>query len=772
MESKTALLSVPSFHDLYVAPSVDVTYPKDYDKTPVDPDYQPLFITPRNITSFASALKRFYQFMRLPYSWHGLTYEGVACAHWSVRAVATPHESIVPITPEFLKEYLEMSHSTWIWCVSMFFEAWAKEPDPIEVMKKMKLTSFSGAPINADVANQHHRQGVHLQGIYAATEFSCASKLTTETPEAGLEWFEFTDYAAPVLVSVPPGEENAFEVALKKTASHILSLTNGAIDGEAVYITSGLVEKHFQNAFFHRILGRVDDQITLSTGEKQIPDHWNFNEMIILGSPEKPFHLTGKLTLRRGAIIKDYSDQIDQLYCTVDETSDSNVTILINSYDGRGWDLQDTPRYVNDIVTELPLAAGRGIFPSDFVYQYPTVRLLATKLTTYSDHQLMKDLIMKYFQNWPTPFHPSDLKIERLDEALLITGTTGSIGSQILLQAIQLPSVKTVYAFNRPGKGSLIDRPLSAFENHGHDPAVLKSSKIVYVEAWKVNFNLSLQSFEPAIAGVRQFIDFSLVFPCTPRLVFLSSVSIAKAKYRIPETSLTDIDAATASGYGVGKWVAESILTRAAEATGIRPIIVRVGQISGRPNGYWHSKEWFPSLVQVSQRIGALPKKTVLSFAPLTAAAKAILEFRHSDNLFQHLVQPRPITRRTLSSYIGKALNISRISEKQWLENLQALSATKAQQPPISAIHLLDGQRKNKKSGSTSLHPESGVPMYPPPFPLPSPSLFSYLLFQQFLFPTLTHPLAETLLFVVSGDSTPKQRHPAFLYRLTQKLMP
>ncbi|KIJ42605.1 hypothetical protein M422DRAFT_254043 [Sphaerobolus stellatus SS14] len=336
MESKTALLSVPSFHDLYVAPSVDVTYPKDYDKTPVDPDYQPLFITPRNITSFASALKRFYQFMRLPYSWHGLTYEGVACAHWSVRAVATPRESIVPITPEFLKEYLEMSHSTWIWCVSMFFEAWAKESDPIEVMKKMKLTSFSEAPINADVANQHHRQGVHLQGIYAATEFSCASKLTTETPEAGLEWFEFTDYAAPVLVPVPPGEENAFEIALKKTASHILSLTNGAIDGEAVYITSDLVEKHFQNASFHRILGRVDDQITLSTGEKTNPGPL---EEIIMTDPHVEFTIVfgrGRLTI--GILItprsyegsrKDWISRVSQSYMVMCSTftEDKELTL-------------------------------------------------------------------------------------------------------------------------------------------------------------------------------------------------------------------------------------------------------------------------------------------------------------------------------------------------------------------------------------------------------------------------------------------------------------
>ena len=35
--------------------------------------------------------------------------------------------------------------------------------------------------------------------------------------------------------------------------------------------------------------------------------------------------------------------------------------------------------------------------------------------------------------------------------------------------------------------------------------------------------------------------------------------------------------------------------------------MIRVGQVSGAQNGLWNTKEWFPSLVQAAQIIGALP---------------------------------------------------------------------------------------------------------------------------------------------------------------------
>lgn len=60
-------------------------------------------------------------------------------------------------------------------------------------------------------------------------------------------------------------------------------------------------------------------------------------------------------------------------------------------------------------------------------------------------------------------------------------------------------------------------------------------------------------------------------------------------------------------GYGESKWVSEMILHAAAKATPLRPMVVRVGQISGGINGSWNSSDWVPSIVKSSIAIGCLP---------------------------------------------------------------------------------------------------------------------------------------------------------------------
>lgn len=72
------------------------------------------------------------------------------------------------------------------------------------------------------------------------------------------------------------------------------------------------------------------------------------------------------------------------------------------------------------------------------------------------------------------------------------------------------------------------------------------------------------------------------------------------------ETSV-DASRAMGSGYGESKWVGEKILEAAASETGLTTIVVRVGQISGGRNGYWHQKEWFPSLVRSSLFLRVFP---------------------------------------------------------------------------------------------------------------------------------------------------------------------
>jgi thioester reductase-like protein len=60
-------------------------------------------------------------------------------------------------------------------------------------------------------------------------------------------------------------------------------------------------------------------------------------------------------------------------------------------------------------------------------------------------------------------------------------------------------------------------------------------------------------------------------------------------------------------GYRESLWVAERVLDHAAVTTALRPVIVRIGQLSGGKNGYWSTAEWVPSIVRSGEVVKALP---------------------------------------------------------------------------------------------------------------------------------------------------------------------
>lgn len=83
--------------------------------------------------------------------------------------------------------------------------------------------------------------------------------------------------------------------------------------------------------------------------------------------------------------------------------------------------------------------------------------------------------------------------------------------------------------------------------------------------AWKVDFNLSLSSFEPHIRGTRHLIDLALSGPnpSSTRFVFTSSISSVQGWDRsegpVPEGVLQDASVAVGIGYGESKYIAERV---------------------------------------------------------------------------------------------------------------------------------------------------------------------------------------------------------------------
>ncbi|KZP33087.1 hypothetical protein FIBSPDRAFT_943508 [Athelia psychrophila] len=226
-----------------------------------------------------------------------------------------------------------------------------------------------------------------------------------------------------------------------------------------------------------------------------------------------------------------------------------------------------------------------------------------------------EEMIMKY---------SADIKIVAItslgrpvDTVVLVTGT---LGSYVLVSA------------------TIQDRQTNAFEDIGLNLVLLRTSKLVYVEghsalpklglsdalyeelrssvtiiihnAWRLDFNLSLASFEPSICGTRNLANLALQssYASTIRFMFTSSIGSTlgwdQAKGAFLEEIQMDVATASSSGYGEGKYVSERILHK----SGLQASSFRIGQFSGGiPNRAWATSDWVPSMVKSSLALGALP---------------------------------------------------------------------------------------------------------------------------------------------------------------------
>lgn len=81
--------------------------------------------------------------------------------------------------------------------------------------------------------------------------------------------------------------------------------------------------------------------------------------------------------------------------------------------------------------------------------------------------------------------------------------------------------------------------------------------------AWKVDFNQSLRSYEPLIANTRRLIDACYSFARPITLLFSSSEAASigwdRSNGPVPEQPLSDPSVASATGYGASKYVVENV---------------------------------------------------------------------------------------------------------------------------------------------------------------------------------------------------------------------
>jgi len=136
------------------------------------------------------------------------------------------------------------------------------------------------------------------------------------------------------------------------------------------------------------------------------------------------------------------------------------------------------------------------------IYAYPTVDQLTNYLVTLvadphtdktedvkSHVDQIETMIDQYSNPWPTINGNAEP-----GTVVLLTGSTGSLGSHILEALLRDPRILRIYAFNRPSSRqvSLLDRHIDRFEDKGFDKALLASGKLTCIEGDTSQDNLGV----------------------------------------------------------------------------------------------------------------------------------------------------------------------------------------------------------------------------------------------------------------------------------------
>ncbi|KAK2591580.1 hypothetical protein QQS21_010731 [Conoideocrella luteorostrata] len=511
---------------------------------------------------------------------------------------------------------------------------------------------------------------------------------------------------------------------------------------------------------------------------KQTPSHGRIQrDMIIVTAEGKPMLRAGKGTVQRKMTVDLYATELNVLYSAAEDTSPYDAKNG-NSMPIAGTDTQhdvSTEDVVKQLIAEssdipvdeistgadlfelgldslqvtiivkkinktLLARSGSQLLDARKMYSYPTISALSRAVSSLargetlddrpqSDVKRMQQLYGIHIENMPISGRPA-LKRPLNGSVILLTGSTGSLGSYILDVLLSSPNVSQIFCLNR-GRDSFsrqknsqsskglhpLNQKVKFLEANLSEPnfglpraeykTILTQVTDIIHNAWQVNFNLSIESFATQIAGVQNMIEFAAHSTFGARICYISSVSAVGGRIgEVAEQIYTDWQTPHATGYGQSKFVAERLLDTAAREADVSVIVCRVGQVAGPTlaAGMWPKQEWLPSLIASSKYLGMLPeslgKMDTVDWIPVDLLGKAVSEIvvNSAENpgatVVYHATNSQRINWAKLVPTIAQCIGARRDAEivplKSWVEALQKSKSHTEDVKENPAIKLLD----------------------------------------------------------------------------------
>lgn len=252
---------------------------------------------------------------------------------------------------------------------------------------------------------------------------------------------------------------------------------------------------------------------------------------------------------------------------------------------------------------QLTRALRRSFYRPDFalstVYQNSTIpKLVAAILSMngneHNERKTIENLLVTYrelIQKMPIPKDLSSRASGPVN--VLLTGSTGTVGTYLLHAQLYREGVGHIFCLNRGEDGGRaahlksfavaglettgldngehiafikadLQQPLLGLDSPTYDLLGAQLGLVIHA-AWPVNFNLALSAIRPQLAGLVNLL--ALAASASAQFVFISSIAAVEgyAKGSAPEEVLHNLDYPAAFGYGRAKFLAELLVDAAAQ---------------------------------------------------------------------------------------------------------------------------------------------------------------------------------------------------------------
>ncbi|KZO93858.1 acetyl-CoA synthetase-like protein [Calocera viscosa TUFC12733] len=777
---------------------------------------------------------------------------GVSAASGITPLMFKPSKLPAVPSPETIIEGSKRGKADYIVAVPSFCVDWSQDETTVKYMATLKAVMYGGGPLPKETGDHLAKSGVNVVVAYGTTEGGLLFTLEVNKDDP-MDW-NYGRLHPDMQVKLIPEGDSLYRLVVLDSHAHPIAASNQP-DIKA-FDTNDLLEQHPTKQNLWRIIGRADDQIMMSNGEKTNPgpmeniiggnrnvqaclmfgrardqvgiaiepaNHvrvtseeelaafrnliWSdiekanafapqhsriFKEFILVTDPKKKaFVRTPKGSLARNASLQQLSDEIDALYAAAEQPTKAEyaqpptswndaalhsfVVRLVNGVMCEGRDHHREPidesrdlfeqgcdslqaTYIRsalmNALRQAPKPEGKSDIaatsvPHNLVFGYPTIKRLvgymAKTVAAVMGHEIsdeeemptviddMYAMIGKYTGDLPV--HQST-KSAVPGEVVLLTGSTGTLGTYLLQRLLEDERVERVYAVNRGStKDDLLGRQRDAFSDRGMDVALLESTKLRLIEsdvsshnlglspelfqevrqsvstiihnAWRLDFNLSLGAFESNVRASRKLVDLALkaAGPSPAQLIFTSSIGTLMKWSKpspVPEAPIPDPVIASGTGYSESKWITERIMLAAAEQQGLRTTIWRVGQLAGSvQNGAWNTTDWLPLIVKSGERLKILPSLPGrVSWIPTDMAAQSIIDVMHGSvnspsgtSTYLHLVHPHPVSWDSVLAPIARQLECRLVPFSEWLNALSQSAEDESEVTRNPAIKLLDFYR-------------------------------------------------------------------------------